>query len=100
MFLVLVVLPLPEALLAIARSVVVRWAGPVPLFSLVCATEENLKDSRNQKEESRNVSQKQRLEYLGIAYAPMMATMNVTLSNWQETWFLGPIGELLTPVHL
>lgn len=41
--LVLVVLPLPEALLAIARGVIVGRAGTVTLLSLMSTAQEDLK---------------------------------------------------------
>ena len=52
MLLVFVVLPLPEAFLAIARCVVIGWAGPVTLFSFLSAAEGDLDKCRNQKEKS------------------------------------------------
>lgn len=39
--LVLVVLLLPESLLAVAGGVIVRWAGAVTLFPLTCAAEDD-----------------------------------------------------------
>ena len=39
--LILVVLLLPESLLAVAGGVIVRWAGAVALFPLTCAAEDD-----------------------------------------------------------
>lgn len=48
--LVLVVLFLPEALLAVAGGIIVRWAGTVTLFPLACAAEDDFESCGDQEQ--------------------------------------------------
>ena len=92
------VLALPEALLAIAGGVVVGGAGAVTFFTLVGAGEEDFEGGTDEEEETgRRVSRCSGAKSGELyAYAAMMATMKVTLCNWQERCSPGPMGELLT----
>ena len=96
--LVFAVLALPEALLAVAGGVVVGGAGTVAFFALVGAGEEDFEGGADEEEEAGG-----RISYCSgagsderYAYAAIMATMKVTLCNWQERCSPGPMGELLT----
>ena len=97
--LVFAVLALPEALFAVAGGVVVGGAGTVAFFALVGAGEEDFESGAHEEKEAAG-----RVSFFlgsgskeGCTYAAMIETMKVTLSNWQETWLPGPMGELLTP---
>ena len=96
--LVFAALALPEASLAVAGGVVVGGARTVAFFALVSAGEENFEGGADEEEEAGggvSLCSGSRSEE-GCAYAAMMATMKVTLCNWQERCSPGPMGELLT----
>ena len=95
--LVLGVFALPEALLAVAGGVVVGGAGAVAFFALVGAGEEDFEGGTDEEEKTGGrVSCCSGFKSGKVcAYAAMMATMKVTLCNWQERCSPGPMGELL-----
>ena len=67
MLLILVIFPLPEALLAVARSVIIGWAGSITLLSFLGTTERDLNECRNQEEESgKKISKKLMWLNLGL----------------------------------
>ena len=98
---VLLVAALPEAAFAVAGGVVVGGAGAVAFFAFVGAGEDDFEGGADEEEEAVRegkllVGFRSRGE---DAYAAMMATMNVTLCNWQERCSPGPMGELLAPLQ-
>lgn len=95
------VLALPEALFAVAGGVVVGGTGTVAFFAFVGAGKEDFEGSADEEEEAGGKGKSllgSRSEE-GYPYAAMIATMKVTLCNWQERCSPGPMGELLAPLQ-
>ena len=103
--LVLIVLLLPESLLAVAGGIIVRGARAVTLFPLTCAAEDDFKSCGDEEQTPAAHMSKIHRSIRDAdddrrAYAAAMATANTALCSWQETCCPSPIGELLVVPQL